>query len=374
MLNSPFSPEHLTGPSDLIACLPGVLGFYPHESVVVLGLHSDTDPSCVTLGPVLRADLTHAAELCAALRDLPAEGCIGYYALLVTRIPDSDLAREAGDALFNAGDSAGSSLIDACWTVSEIATGTPYRIVFGPGPGALAADPLGPHWISGAVSSVMGSPAMRALLDNGILPELNREDTFSYFDVLEPADDGERDSWEALGRLAVSRGTDLLARVAQGDRAAAAAAAEACLVLHSAPARPLVSPWEGAETRDLLGEEDDRLALATMLSRSMLRDRLLNDALTFPLPAAHALLCVAKTFTGVIRANALSIWAVIAVDRGLTPWAVAALTVAQTELPGHNLSGVLLSLVRTGHHEKLTEAARLGCDAAWAGDAGLEAS
>ena len=357
------APENLSGPSDLVASLPGVLGFYPQESLIILGLTEAEAPNCVTLGPVMRADLTHAAQLCDALHRMPVDDCVAFYAVIVSRIPDSELVKAAVASLYDATHDCGCPMISACWHVSEIASGTPYNIVFGPGPSPLTGEPLGAHWVSGTVSSVIASPAMKNLLDNGALPQLSREDTYRYFDPLPSGDEAEEDNRDALAKLATRRGSELLERLSRGDRAAHTAAAEACLVLHSPPPRPLISPWEelsAAELEKLLGEEDDRLTLATMLSRSALRDRLIGEALETPLTAAHAVLCAAKLFPGTIRANALSVWAIIALDRGLTSWAVAALCTAQDELPGHSLSELVLCLVRAGQQDKLLQAVRAG--------------
>lgn len=359
------TPGKLTGPGDLIAALPGILGFYPQESVVLVGLDHHSDPRCATLGPVMRADLTHAVELCDALTGLPDVADLAVYAVIVSRIPDSELVRDATEALFDAENSRGFMLVDACWHVSEIATGTPYDIVFGPAPCAPGEEPLADHWVRGTVASVMSSPAMKALLDNGVLPELSREDTFRYFDPLPPEDDADAENREALARVAFSRGVELQDRIMRGDRGALAAAAEACLVVHGAPERPLLAPWDEACGHDLLGEEEDRLAVATMLARSRLRDRLISDALTSPLPAAHMMIAVAKTFGGVIRANALCVWAIIAVDRGLVSWAVAALTAAQIEVPGHSFSEVLIGVIHVGKHDELTAAVREGSISPW---------
>jgi len=67
----------------------------------------------------------------------------------------------------------------------------------------------------------------------------------------------------------------------------------------------------------------------------------------------------------VIRANALSLWAIAAVQLKLASWASVALMCAQEEVPGHSLSEVLLELLRLGEHTSLLRSAELGCAAMW---------
>ncbi|MEX3503855.1 DUF4192 domain-containing protein [Corynebacterium sp. LK2510] len=360
------SHRDLTGPADIIASLPGILGFYPQESIVLLGLDEHDDPNCVTLGPVLRADLTYVAEVCASLDDFPLSECIAVYAVIISRIPNSGLVNEAAEAIYGATSTAGLPLVDACWHVSEVAPGTPYRIMFGPGPDSRVMRMCGDQWFFGTVSSVMASPAMYALHRNNALPELNREDTFRFFDPVPTSEECDHADRESLTWLAMKRGLELCERLDRGDEGASLAVRQGCEVLCMGQSRPIVEPWDTDELADLLGEADDRLALATLLSRSTLRDRLLVHALDAPLSAAHALLSVAKTFTSTVRANALSAWAVIALERGLTSWALAALVTAQQELPGHSLSEILITLIHNGCHDELVDVIRDGSLAGWA--------
>lgn len=365
METSSFASESLTGPADLIASLPGVLGFYPHESVIVLGLMESDKPGCTTLGPVMRVDITHAQQLCANLHVMPVEGCVALLAVLITRIPESPLADAATSALFHLTDESGAGLIDACWHVSEIATGTPYTLLFGNAEDPIGGGAIPADWCDGTVASVMASPAMKNLLDNGVLPELNREDSYRYFQLRAPRDAAEAEERAALEKLATRRGRELAEKIRRGDAKARAGAAEACRTLITFPSCPLLSEWEDSSLEPGSGEEDDLLGLATLLSRSYLRDRLIVDALAAPYSASTAMIRVAQTFTGVIRANALCVWAILAVDKGLQSWAIAALTTAQEEVPGHSMSALLIDLVRVGQHDSLIRAVREGSIAAW---------
>ena len=84
------------------------------------------------------------------------------------------------------------------------------------------------------------------------------------------------------------------------------------------------------------------------------------------------MLTIARAYSGAIRANALSIWAVIAVKLKLSNWATAALESAEDALPNHSLSYILKQLLRAGQHENMLETAALGCDEMWEELADLE--
>ena len=357
------SPDTLSGPSEIIAALPGIFGFYPQESTVVVGLHASADDSGATrLGPVMRADLAHTHHILPALVDTPGGECFAFYAILISRIPDSALVKETRDMLYNFRDEEGNALIDACWHVSEVAQGTPYTIVFGPSPAQLAEAGMGRDWVSGTVASVVSSPSMRALLHNGGLPELERADTFRFFAAWDRA---------TTGRLTVSqseageRGRTLARMRDDGDPQVPGIVADACSLLHEALPRPLVEPLEWQPAAEVFECALDAGELAAILSRPAFRDTLVIDALTSPQSASTALLWVAKAYRGEIRANALALWATVAVSRELNSWSVVALVCALEEVPGHSLSSMLLTMLHNGMQEELLEIARAGCAMSW---------
>ena len=102
-----------------------------------------------------------------------------------------------------------------------------------------------------------------------------------------------------------------------------------------------------------------------MLSQPLLRDCLFQAAIRHPKSAATVLLTIARSFDGDIRANALSLWSVIAVRLRLPSWAQAAVDAAQEEMPAHSLSDLLHQLLRMGAHEKILDSALAGCEEVW---------
>lgn len=352
----------LSGPADFIASLPGVLGYYPQESAVIMSLWLDDDCAEPFLGPVLRTDLCHAGQLQDAIDEIDTHNAVGHLAVVVTRIPNSELTLDAVGALYSLKDAQGHPLIDVCWHVSEIAPGTPYSLVFGPPPGELVTAGFGDDWVGGTVASVMHQPTMGALLAQGALPELRRDDTRAFFDA--NCREDEANAASCAARL-YHRGDEIIERLGVDAGQARAAALQACAALAGATPHPIVGGAEHLKFADVFTDNAQMERVATMLTRSQLRDSLFSTALDHPKEASGVFLTIARNFEGIIRANALSVWAVIAVELKLTNWASVALMCAQEEVPGHSLSYILDQLLRAGEREGLLQSARSGCDATW---------
>lgn len=358
------SKQHpcVTSLGDLIASIPGVLGFYPQESAMIITLEHEPGTDGAYLGPVLRADLTQTEQIVELAATFDQERVAAHLGVVVSRIPNSDLVRDAVRIMAAAEDEEGLPLVDACWHVSEIATGTPYSQLFGPEEAEARAQGLGGEWLTGTVTSVVTQPTMAPLLAQGALPELTRDDTRSFF---EAAFDHEYvASYEAVTR-AYRRGEQWSRGLAARPAWAAGEMERACAVLRASTALPIV----GADTRpgvdDVAGGVEGIERLAAVLAFSRSRDCLMLTALDCPEEAAAALITVARSFDGVIRANALSLWAVIAMKFNLHSWATAALSCAQDTVPGHSLSSVLGQLLCEGKHQQALACARQGGEEVW---------
>ena len=373
----PFDPwtddvGSVDDPSAIIATIPGTLGYYPQDSIVVIGLIPDpANGRELILGPVLRADLAHAGQLANFLETAPVERCVAFLGVLVTRTPDAASARIAINDLDSLVRDDGEPLVDVLWHVSEIAQGTPYTMLFGPDPALMAREWPHVNWGHGVVGSVINSPAMRAMRDNGTLPALNRKDTFEYFEHDSVADsgidvivDGEIVDIASLTRDAARRADVLRGQLDQGIPTPGWFVRRAMTALRDAPPQPLV----GVDGRCSLGhafQEVEALnALATVLSRSLFRDCVIGTAVRYPEQSATALLAIARSFKGVIRANALSLWAIVAISRGLSSWASAALVTAQEEMPQHSMSAICLEILAAGQQQHLVTTILQGCELA----------
>ena len=362
----------VNSPSDIIATIPGTLGFYPQESVVVIGLVPDeVQPGSLVLGPVLRADIPDAGEIAHTIATRLNGVCVTYFGLIITRTPQSDSAVAAIAALEQIQCGGGHPLIDVCWLVSEIAQGTPYEMVFGPDPDEM--DCMGhpmvqPEWERGTIGSVIGSPTMRAMRDNGALPALSREDTFAFFDCIgECCISTEITTKTAeIAAAAQTKAGELRRKLDKGEPGAGELVRHAAKALREAPKLPIVSDDAHPDLGTVFPDEEGLEALAATLSRSMFRDCLIGQAIRHPETAATALITVARTFDGIIRANALSLWALVAISRGLSSWASTALSTAQDDMPRHSMSAICLQIMGAGKQHELVTTILEGCEIACA--------
>lgn len=351
----------LASPANLIASLPGALGYYPNEAVALIHFRANPDDvDCIEVGQYQASDLGSPAAIREMVEDMPMYRRVSTVAVVVTRIPESSMAQAAVELLHDARDDFGP-LIDTCWMVSEVAEGTPYVRVFGPDlheePG-----PLDDVVASGTVSSVLHSPTMRPLIENGLLPELDREDTFRHFD---PVSLPDMHVCSEISPAAYRRGEELLELFEVAPYLARPEVEKACDLFSAAPSVSLIDSEGSLLIDETFAHVDDIELLAAHLSRARLRDCLIVDAMASPRGAAALLLTVARNFTGTIRANALCLWAMVALSLRVYPWASAALVCALEEVPGHNLAKLLTALMQVGRVEELLDATTAGCRDTW---------
>lgn len=351
----------LSSPANLIASLPGALGFFPNEAVVLINLRTGpAAPGELHVGPYQCVDLGSPSRLHEEFCRIPMHQRATTFAVVVSRVPDSGMVALAAEMLSRVGDEFGP-IIEACWIVSEVAEGTPYRLLFGP---EEDFDEWG--WAdaiqAGAVSSVVASPAMRPLLDHGVLPELDRADIFEHFDPVSLAD---TNVCEQVAAAAHHRGIELVELTVVAPSLARADIERGCDLFLAAPALSMVDTECSLLIDDIFDNPEDIELLAALLSRNRLRDSLILDAMTSPRRAGALLLTMARNFTGVIRANALCLWAMVAVTQGLLPWAAVALQRAEEEVEHHQLSMLLSQAMQMGKLEELVHAATEGCRDTW---------
>ncbi|MGH3718494.1 MAG: DUF4192 domain-containing protein [Pseudonocardiaceae bacterium] len=141
-MNAPTASRiRLSDPSELIAAVPHLLGFHPHDSVVLLALHGRK------LGLTLRADLVDkdqapllAEQLLAPIARQRPTGV----ALVVIGddcAPDGDPPHRAlVDALDDVLTGAGLPVVHAVWTAQTV-RGAPWRCYDDPLCAGTVADP-----------------------------------------------------------------------------------------------------------------------------------------------------------------------------------------------------------------------------------------
>lgn len=373
--NPPVSPTTpslgeaaLHSPSQLIASIPGALGYFPNEAVVLVNVYAQHESAGgVSIGTYMDADIGSTESIQRALQGIPVGRHVATFAVIVTRVPDSHMVAVAAEGLRRAADEFGE-IVEACWIVSEVAEGTPFQLVFGPD-----RDTARDLWAwstayeSGTVSSVVAAAPMRPLIDNGVLPELHKAELFAHFEAVF---DPDVSACEEIASNAYLRGAEILDLIEVAPQLAREHIERACDVFLGAPNTSFIDSEGSLVIADVFTHVDDVELIAAMLSRTLLRDFLIVDALNHPRAAGSVLLTVARNFSGQIRANALCLWAMVAVSLGLDGWGTAALASAQEEVPGHNLSALLKSVMGIGQGHALLELSRRGCMDTWDGLAG----
>lgn len=352
----------LQSPSHLIASIPGALGYFPNEAVILVSLYARPgEPGALDVGAYLDADLGSTTSIQRALQRVPASNHVATFAVIVTRVPHSDMVAAAAAGLHQAADEFGE-LVEACWIVSEIADGTHYQLVFGPDAEIFDSWGWDAGYHCGTVASVAASAAMRPLITHGVLPELHRDDAFRHFD---PVSDADVAMSEAIAPEAYRRGAELLELTQSAPWLALPQMKAASNVFLAAPNVKLIDSEGSLILDDVFASAADVELVAAMLTRNMLRDCLIEHALDHPGAASAVLVSVARNFSGRIRANALCLWAMVAVSQQLHGWASVALMCADDEVPAHSLAGLLANVLGVGQAGALIELSRRGCRDTW---------
>lgn len=336
-------------PGELIANIPGLLGFYPEESLVVQGFYSKPDGNA-EIGPTVRVDLSAELPCTEIIRYLDNAECSFYLGFIITAEasvdpgPEGISGRQHREWYRSLTESMGadSSALQACWIVDETRQGANYHLLLD---STAEQDSSGSGcWQSGEVASVTAAPAMRPWRQRNELPSLTRREAFAYL----LGDDPDRSEAERAER---TRRVQWIADAPGGVLGYAASDADDLLAGIS---------YNELTAEDLQKEEDILEKVGTWLSRTSLRDEVLEPMVSNPLPAQELLIATARSLTGKPRANALAILAVVFLELGKNLNASQALTEALDEDPGHNLSQLLFAAISARAEETALAAIKQG--------------
>lgn len=349
----------LATPGDVLAQIPSILGFYPKDSFLAVCFHSGGG-SRFTLGPVLRFDLAERTTLAEGL-DKVQRARPALVLAFVIGAADPESGYPAGWAEFAellSPHLAECGLeIAGYWQAREIAEGVPYRLL-DDGPGAPAAGTARSlrGWDGGAIGSVVGALAHTTMMAHGDLPELNREATISFFD--RRAQHAPPVA-QVRKRMAAHCAEMYLGNPEARERCVRGAIAEFGRVVREVTE-------ENLDSDALLGRTSTLVLLAAYLATHRTRDVLLGETLRAPEPAMEVALAMARCLDGVMRANALCLYAAGAAATGRTYRAWPALIAAQEEVPGHTLSRLMQETIATTGVACLLDCLRRGseCDSA----------
>lgn len=162
--------QTLTSHGDILANVPGILGFYPHNSLVLAFFERNSDTPGLHLGPLARLDLNDAietlvnnqAQFTAWSERLNTDAVIAY-------VVSSDPSAADDLAEFLLGEDSPLPTVLAIVQVPELTSGTGWWTVY------QQLSLSAPR--SGVVSEVVGSLTLQQMvLDTGQLPALSREE------------------------------------------------------------------------------------------------------------------------------------------------------------------------------------------------------
>lgn len=355
--NTPSSAPVLGTPGDLIANIPGILGFFPTESLVFAAMFREGSGPRHTLGPVIRVNIDELhllPELGQAITSVEADLI---FCFAITEQANSATIEETVDTLFDAAE-AGTIPITACWVTAGIYSGETYQLAFGPSPDELGSTCRGlSEWEHGRIAPITQAQATQNLLDHGHLPELTRTDAYSAYDR-----DNRFLTTEGIADLTTQAqeiGDDILHAIRTNPEGGAfdAALDGFDTIMHRATTR---SP--GTNHTALLQKPGLLRDSAAYLTSLLLRDAILHHAVHTPDVASDLFLAVAKTFNGTIRSNALCLFAISAIQRRLGMKAIPALEAAQITDPGHSFSALLQRGLMDGQSDSMVDACMRGND------------
>lgn len=334
-------------PREIFANIPGLLGYYPHESLVFVTCVKKSK-NRIALGPVLRLDISdvrHLPDVDQALSVVEPEFVMGF---VVTSRLSAEQIEDLRDYLSQLSH-CGILHLDGCWITADIATSQRYHALLLGDDAQKWAD-KDHAWREGEISQVSASCTSQALLECGELPAISRGEAFQYFEATgEQLEDLDVAS---LRQSAFTRTQAIKSDEKQGHDLIKQLRA-VLMTMRETPAR----------THHLTDAQ--LLLVREIFSDSFLRDLCLSEFLEHPEATRHVTREVAQRSSGDIRANALCVYAISCCSTPLSPRIPIALASALDENPHHRLSGLLLVGYQAGELDRVYEAVQEGAKQTW---------
>lgn len=342
-------------PSTILTNLPGILGYYPTDSLVFVCLYDSTDTTqpdsdsvttTMTIGPVFRLDILemHRIPDIADAMESVAPDLVMMFVVTSNR---SGLAEALPDYLMHA-VSCEMMPVLGCWCVDEISTGVKYTLLFGNEEfhklGLDGVFSQGSPFRDGTVGEITESVTMRELVKAGELPELTRAEAYSFFDrttkALEPM------TIYKLNELTGIRANQLGELVS--NNAHMMDEARQALLCR-------LKECEGFSAEELMEDEDAIEFFGTYFRVLRLRDVIIMASFGMEDTVRNISLAVARTLPDQARANALCCYALCVLGSPTSHRLMPALSAAQKEEPGHRLSQLMTLGYTRGGSELLAE-------------------
>ncbi|KQB84275.1 DUF4192 family protein [Corynebacterium oculi] len=163
--------QTLTSHGEILANIPGILGFYPQNSLVLAFFERDDDTRSVSLGPLARFDLDGAIQQLTEDRDkfTAWTEALDLDVVAAYVITDDMVEADAVAHFLCSEDSPLHSEVLAVIQTSEITAGTAWCAMY------LHSNSREPQ--AGRISDISTSAALRQMVnDTGELPALSREE------------------------------------------------------------------------------------------------------------------------------------------------------------------------------------------------------
>lgn len=357
MTHTSDSEHDLVAPGDLLANIPGILGYYPHHSFIAFVFYRDyddhSDATKYLLGPVMRADLDDREQLTAVIthaNHLDAE--LVLCAMISDRL-DIEAAKDLAAELAGVAQEA-KLPFDAVWFANELSFGAEYVLVHGASKEHLRETTTGwETWDSGFVTEVMATASAEHFRRLGELPELSRTDSVEYVAGPNPYLDGVTPQEITTAAELFSR--EVLAALLSAEFDEADHVVDSLFFMWSELLEGVT--LHNAQLADLMANEDIIHAAAPYFVHTYLRDSTLMWADTEHVASFFKLsLAVARSTTGNVRANALCCAALCAGGAGVPYRITQALHAALDAKPGHRLAELLSQALTTGAFEVIASA------------------
>ncbi|AIT89334.1 DUF4192 domain-containing protein [Corynebacterium ulcerans] len=334
-------------PREILANIPGLLGYYPHESLVFVTCVKNSE-NRIVLGPVLRLDINdarHLPDVDQALSVVEPEFVMGF---VITSRLSAEQIEDLRDYLSQLSH-CGILHLDGCWITTDIATSQRYRALFLGDDAQRWAD-KDRCWQEGEISQISASRTSQALLECGELPAISRGEAFHYFEAT-----GEQ--LEDLDVASLYQSALMRAQAIKSDKQ------QGCDLIKQLR-MILMSAWESPADTHYLNNAHLNV-VREILSDSFLRDLCLSEFLEQPEATRRVTREVAQLSSGNIRANALCVYAISCCSTPLSPRIPIALASALDDNPDHRLSRLLLAGYQTGELARVYEAVQEGVQQTW---------
>ena len=358
-------------PGDMLANIPGLLGFYPEKSIICVGFRRNSGHR-YKLGPVFRTDI----DCIDGVADIFERSDRLSLELLFLFIVDDALYRE-----FTQHNADKTSIhahphleristlatrfkapVVGMWITPGLYSNETYLRVAGMPQSELDDNVSAkPSWNSGKIPQIAQAAATKDLLEKGILPEAHRSDLEKIFSPLSVFEDVVEAHY--LQRHIVDNATRAMEQAEQKTAESAATFAaildELWEILATARAA-LDADHPIASNQELLVQGAAFFAAQPLRDISFVAAEAGIDEVVAPgtQEAYRELaLAVARVFDGELRANALCAYALAAADSGLLVRSVPALRCALNTVPGHGLA----KLLECGFHSGLNKPLLTAC-------------